>query len=144
MFSVNFATTIHHIFRKGLVSEPFGKSHTQPSSNLLWLLTLTAYIWAKSFNRTNRKIGAYSSASQLIHLKGDVNNNNSCSLISNWVYVPRSFPTTWSLPRRKIKRNRGKYFDSCIKVKYIKVKDRPFAEGSRGCHALFGFVCTIS
>ena len=26
--------------------------------------------------------------------------------------------------------------DSCIKNKYIKVKDRPFAEGSRGCHAL--------
>ena len=32
---------------------------------------------------------------------------------------------------RKIKRNREKNFDS-----YIKVKDRPFAEGSRGCHAL--------
>ena len=26
MFSVNFATTIHRIFRKGLVSEPFRKS----------------------------------------------------------------------------------------------------------------------
>ena len=26
MFSVNFATTIHHIFRKGHVSEPFEKS----------------------------------------------------------------------------------------------------------------------
>ena len=24
----------------------------------------------------------------------------------------------------------------CVKGKYIKVKDRPFAEGSRGCHAL--------
>ena len=33
--------------------------------------------------------------------------------------------------RRKIKRNREKNFDSCIKV-----KDRTFAEGSRGCHAL--------
>ena len=33
--------------------------------------------------------------------------------------------------KRKIKRNREKNFDSCIKV-----KDRPFAEGSRGCHAL--------
>ena len=27
-------------------------------------------------------------------------------------------------------------FDSLHKSKYIKVKDRPFAEGSRGCHAL--------
>ena len=33
--------------------------------------------------------------------------------------------------KRKIKRNREKNFDSCIKV-----KDRPFVEGSRGCHAL--------
>ena len=33
--------------------------------------------------------------------------------------------------RRKIKRNTDKNFDSCIKV-----KDRPFTEGSRGCHAL--------
>jgi hypothetical protein len=32
--------------------------------------------------------------------------------------------------------------DSCIKSKYIKVKDRPFAEGSRGCHALFVVGCT--
>ena len=27
-------------------------------------------------------------------------------------------------------------FDSLHKSKYIKVKDRPFAEGSIGCHAL--------
>ena len=27
------------------------------------------------------------------------------------------------LAKEKIKRNRGKYFDSCIKIKYIKVKD---------------------
>ena len=40
--------------------------------------------------------------------------------------------------KRKIKRNREKNFDSLHKSKYIKVKDRPFAEGSRGCHALFG------
>ena len=38
--------------------------------------------------------------------------------------------------RRKIKGNRRKNFDSLHKSKYIKVKDRPFAEGSRGCHAL--------
>ena len=33
--------------------------------------------------------------------------------------------------RRKIKRNRRKTLTLCIKV-----KDRPFAEGTRGCHAL--------
>ena len=36
----------------------------------------------------------------------------------------------------KIKRNREKHFDSLHKSKYIKVKDRPFVEGSRGCHVL--------
>ena len=51
--------------------------------------------------------------------------------ISNWTYVPRSFLTTWCLPKEKNKRNIEKNFDSCIQV-----KDRPFAEGSRGCHAL--------
>ena len=35
------------------------------------------------------------------------------------------------LAKEKVKRNREEYFDFCIKV-----KDRPFAEGSRGCHAL--------
>ena len=40
------------------------------------------------------------------------------------------------LPKYNIKRNREEYFDSLHKSKYIKVKDRPFAEGSRGCHAL--------
>ena len=32
--------------------------------------------------------------------------------------------------------NREKNFDSLHKSKYIKVKDSPFAEGSRGFHAL--------
>jgi hypothetical protein len=48
------------------------------------------------------------------------------------------------LAKEKIKRNRGEHFDSCIKSKDIKVKVRPFTEGSRCCHALCGFVCTIS
>ena len=38
--------------------------------------------------------------------------------------------------RQKIKRNREKNFDCLHKSKYIKVEDRPFAEGIRGCHAL--------
>ena len=56
--------------------------------------------------------------------------------IFNWTYVPRSFSPHDACQRRKIKRNREKTFDSLHKSKYIKVKDRPFTEGSRGCHAL--------
>ena len=84
----------------------------------------------------HRKIGAYSFASQCIHLKVDFNNNNSC-----YPYSTRHMCVDLSLPhdayqRIKIKRNREKNFDSLHKSKYIKVKDRPFVEGSRGCHAL--------
>jgi len=43
--------------------------------------------------------------------------------------------------RRKIKRNREKKLWLLHKSKYIKVKDRPFTEGSRGCHAL---ICLYS
>ena len=38
--------------------------HTQLSFSLSQLLTLTQYLWVWSFNRTQRKIGAYSVASQ--------------------------------------------------------------------------------
>ena len=57
--------------------------------------------------------------------------------IFNWTYVPRSFLTTWCLPKEKIKGIERKTLTPCIKV-----KDRPFAEGSRGCHALF--VCMLN
>ena len=45
----------------------------------------------------------------------------------------RSFPNTRCLPTKEYVRMRRNTTDSCIKV-----KDRPFAEGSRGCHALLG------
>ena len=40
--------------------------------------------------------------------------------------------------KRKIKGIERRNFDSLHKSKYIKLKDRPFTEGSRGCHALLG------
>src|SRR5215216_7383861 len=66
-----------------------------------------------------------------MHLKGDVNNYNLCHPYSTGhMCLDLSSPHD-ACQRRKIKRNREKNFDSCIKV-----KDRSFAEGSRGCHAL--------
>ena len=66
-----------------------------------------------------------------------VNNNNSWSNIFDWPYVPRSFPlhdacqleNNWGW-------NENAYYWLLHKSKYWKVKDRPFAEGSRGWHAL--------
>ena len=95
------------------------------------MLTLTAYTWAKHFNRAHRKIGAYNFASQRIHLKGDVNDNNSCHLYSTGhMWLDLSTPHD-ACQKRKIKGIERKTLNLCIKV-----KDRPFAEGSRGCHAL--------
>ena len=46
------------------------------------------------------------------------------------------FPHHMMLAKRENKMEQKENFDSLNKSKYIKVKDRPFAEGSRGCHAL--------
>ena len=96
----------------------------------------TVYTWAKRFNRTHRKIGAYGFASQRTKLKGDVNNNNSCHPYSTGHMCLYLSSPHDACEKIKIKRNREEYFDSLHKSKYWKVKDRPFAEGSRGCHAL--------
>ena len=43
-----------------------------------------------------------------------------------------------SLPKDKMKKWKGEdHLDSSIKQKH-KIKDSPFVEGSRGCHALLG------
>ena len=111
IFSVTMQLQFN-LFNRVLVRAP----HTQPSYSLLWFLTLTAYTWAKCFNQTHRKIGAYCFASQRIHHKGDVNNNNSCYPYSTGhMCLDLSSPHD-ACQRRKIKRNREKNFDSCIKV----------------------------
>ena len=56
--------------------------------------------------------------------------------IFNWIYVPRSFLTTWCLPKEKNKKELREKLWLLHESKYIKVKGRRFAEGSRGCHAL--------
>ena len=81
-------------------------------------------------------------SSQRIHLKGDVNNNNSCYPYSaGHMCLDLSSPHD-ACQKRKIERNRENNFDSLHKNNYWKLKDRPFAEGSRGCHAIF--VCMLN
>ena len=103
-----------NLFNRVEVRDP----HIQSSYSLLWLLTLTAYTWAKHFNWTHRKIGAYCFASQRIHLKGDVNNNNSCyPYPTGYMCLDLSSPYD-ACQKRKRKRNREKNFDSLHKSKY--------------------------
>ena len=50
-----------------------------------------------------------------------------------YIHIYQDLSNTTCLPKDKIKRERWK---SPWLLQNVKVKDRPFAEGSRGCHAL--------
>ena len=114
--SVIKAIAIYHNIGKSQYKSFSASPHTQPSFSLSRLLTLTQYLWVWSFNRTQTKIGAYSFASQHTHLKGDVNNNNSCYPYSTgYMCLDLSSPHD-ACQRRKIKRNRRKTLTLCIKV----------------------------
>ena len=63
---------------------------------------------SKTFQPDAKKLGAYSFTSQLIHLKGDVNNNNSCHPYSTGhMCLDLSSPHD-ACQRRKIKGIEGK------------------------------------
>ena len=64
IISVIEAIAIYHNIRKSHYKSFSASPHTQLSFSLSQLLTLTQYLWVWSFNRTQRKIGAYSFASQ--------------------------------------------------------------------------------
>ena len=64
IISVIEAIAIYHNIRKSLCQSFLASPHTQLSFSLSQLLTLTQYLWLRSFNRTQRNIGAYSFAPQ--------------------------------------------------------------------------------
>ena len=64
IISVIEPIAIYHNIRKSQYKSFSASPHTQLSFSLSQLLTLTQYLWLRSFNRTQRKIGAYSVASQ--------------------------------------------------------------------------------
>ena len=59
MFSVNFATTIHHLFRKGHVSEPLGKSTCSTIIESSMIANTYPVHMSKTFQPDTRKIGGY-------------------------------------------------------------------------------------
>src|SRR3954466_10673459 len=64
MISITEAIAIYHNIRKSQYKSFSASPHTQLSFSLSQLLTLTQYLWLWRFNWTQRKIGAYSVASQ--------------------------------------------------------------------------------
>ena len=134
MISVIETIAIYHNIGKSQYKSFSASPHAQLSFSLSRLLTLTRYLWVQSFNRTHRKIGAYSFASQPF----------TSRVMSTIIvhanphpirYIYQDLSNTRCLPKDKIKRKGEDHHDSCIRQKII-IKDRPFAEGSRGCHAL--------
>ena len=98
------------------------------------IANITVYTWEKCFNRTQRKIGAYSFISQHTHLKGDANNNNLCH-----PYSSGHMCLDLSSPHDACQKRKIEGIERKTLTLVIKVKDRPFVEGSRGCHALIHF-----
>ena len=64
LISVIEAIAIYHNIGKSQYKSFSASPHTQLSFNLSQLLILMQYLWVWSFSRTQRKIGAYSFASQ--------------------------------------------------------------------------------
>ena len=59
LISVIEAVAIYHNIGKSQYKSFSASPHTQLSFSISQLLTLTQYLWVWSFNRTQRKIGAY-------------------------------------------------------------------------------------
>ena len=53
-------------------------------------------------------------------------------------YIYQNLSNTRCLPKDKMKKGKVKITSTLAKSKRHKVKDRPFVEGSRGCHVLLG------
>ena len=54
------------------------------------------------------------------------------------IYIYQDLSNTRCLPKDKMKKGEVKITLTLAQCKRHKVKDRPFAEGSRGCHVLLG------
>ena len=54
------------------------------------------------------------------------------------IYIYQDHPNSKFLPKDKMKKGKVKITLTLASSKIHKAKDRPFAEGSRGCHALLG------
>ena len=114
LISVIEATAIYHNIGKSQYKSFSASPHTQLSFSLSQLLTLTQYLWVWSFNRTQRKIGAYSFASQdftsrvmstiIVH-----ENSHPISYICIYIYISGAFQ------RIKWKRKGEDHHDSCIR-----------------------------
>ena len=106
LISVIEAIAIYHNIGNSKYKSFSASWHTQQSFSLSQLLTLTQYLWVWSFNRTQRKIGAYSFASQRFTsrvMSTIIVHEDSHPII--YIYI-RIFPTYCACQRIKFKKER--------------------------------------
>ena len=106
LISVIEAIAIYHNIGKSQYKSFSASPHTQLSYSLSQFLTLTQYLWVWSFNRTQRKIGAYSFASQRFTsrvMSTIIVHENSHPI--SYIYI-RIFPTRCACQRIKCKKER--------------------------------------
>ena len=106
LISVIEAIAIYHNIGKSQYKSFSASPHTQLSFSLSQLLTLTQYLWLRSFNRTQRKIGAYSFASQPFtsRVMSTIIAHSKLHPI-RYIYI-RIFPTQCACQRIKCKKER--------------------------------------
>ena len=108
IISVIEAIAIYHNIGKSQYKSFSASPHTQLSFSLSQLLTLTQYLWVWSFSRTQRKIGAYSFASQLFTsrvMSTIIVHENSHPISYIYIYI-MIFPTHCACQRIKCKKER--------------------------------------
>ena len=108
IISVIEAIAIYHNIGKSQYKSFSASPHTQLSFSLSQLLTLTQYLWVWSFNRTQRKIGAYRFASQPFtsRVMSTIIAHDALHPIG-YIYIHiRIFPTQCACQRIKCKKER--------------------------------------
>ena len=116
LISVIKAIVIYRNIGKSQYKSFSASPHSQLSYSLSQFLTLTQYLWVWSFNRTQRKIGAYSLASQRFTsrvMSIVIVHENSHPISHIYQYLSN----TMCLPKDKnVKRKGEDHHDSCIMV----------------------------
>src|SRR5215216_1536969 len=119
MISVTETIAIYHNIGKSQYKSFSASPHTQLSFILSQLLTLTRYLWVQSFNRTRRKIGAYSFAAQPFTSRV----MSRIMLYDNiypsgyiYIYIFGSLQHIVLAKGKSVKRKGEDHHDSCIRV----------------------------
>ena len=111
MITVIEAIAIYHNIKKSQFKSFSTSPHTQLSFNLSQLLNLMRYLCVQSFNRAQRKIGAYSFASQPVTSRA-----MSTIILYDNLHPSGSLQHIALAKGKSVKRKGEEHHHSCMKV----------------------------